>query len=575
MSTEHGLDTAAFSPALDLLLEWGRAALLIRPNNDLQLELEGRWAYLRALELEPADGMDALEGAVETALAYLGGPDTLDVETADASRVVAAVQILDNAVFLAEAAESFPGAHLLSDSLLERIDDLLHQVTGDRSPPAARLIPLNDWRREYLRLIPDELRYLFPWYTAWADLPADLLDLLAEHWEAVSAGRTDALAVETDALNALLAEIRSDDALLRRLQDDAQLLHLLPRVAAESLPLRLLALRHAEISGRRPAPDVGPVGLYAAACRMMEAPVRTRAEQTERMLLAALCAPYPDDARRLALLGEVERNLNGRGGLWVSGAEALEALDLWEGGGMADAALADRLWTAWTQRLRTAAAGIDAAAGFDGALNRLTDSANRGPATTAPADPPRKPEKPAPAAPRRRWIAGAAVAGLAALFATAVLDPSPETTVSEGTSASPSAVTRKMPPLAPPVSAPESLRTFRMDRLSAPREVPDPFAPLFDENGRKTEDAVSESHGMDGFALDRLRLVGIVRTADGVRVMFEGPGNRGFTARKGDRVGAEGGRIVEIGDRAVVIAGPEAERRELPLRTVMRLEEDG
>lgn len=580
MSTEHGygnLDTAAFSPALDLLLEWGRVALLIRPNNDLLLELEGRWAYLRALEQEPTDGMDALEGSVETALAYLGGPDTLDVETVDADRVVAAVRILDNAVFLAEAAESFPGADIFPASLLERIDDLLHRVVGDRSPPAARLIPLNDWRREYLRLIPDEIRDLFPWYTAWADLPADLLDLLAEHWEAVSAGRTGELAaVDAATLNALLAEIRSDPALLRRLQDDAQLLHLLPRVAAESLPLRLLALRRAEISGRRPAPDLGAVGLFAAACRAMEAPIRSRAERIERMLLAALCAPYPDDARRLALLGEVERDLNGRGALWVSGIEALEALDLWEGGGMTDAALADRIWTAWTRRLRAAAADMDPAAGFDAALNRLTESATRRPATAVPTEPPRKPAKPTPpASPRRRWIAGAVAAGLAALFAVAVLNPAPDLSVPDGASPPSPAIVRKISPPVSPVPMPEAPPTFRLDRLSDPREVPDPFAPLFDENGWETGDSISEGHGLDNIALERLRLVGIVRTADGVRAMFEGPEHRGFTAREGDRVGAEGGRIVEIRDRAVVIAGPEAERRELPLRTVMRLGEDG
>ncbi|MFW6242353.1 MAG: type III-E CRISPR-associated protein Csx30 [Thermodesulfobacteriota bacterium] len=577
MSTEHGYgnsETASFAPALDLLLEWGRAALLIRPNGELLMELEGRWAYFRALELEPADGMDALEGAVETALAYLGGPETLDVETADAGRVVAAVQILDNVVFLAEAAESFPGADLLSAPMLARIDELLHQVTGDRSPPAARLIPLNDWRREYLRLIPKELRYLFPWYTAWADLPADLLDHLAEHWEEVSAGDVRLVGVEAETLYPLLAEIRSDTALLRRLQDDAQLLHLLPRVAAESLPLRLLALRQAEIASRRPVPDLGAVGLYPAARRLLEAPVRSRAEQTERILLAALCAPYLDDARRLALLGEVERNLSGRAGLWTSGAEALEALDLWEGGGMADAALADRIWIIWNQRLRAAAAAIDPVAGIEAALQKLTDARDRSPIS----DPPARVQSPEPGPspkrkPRRRWIAGAAAAGFAALFVTALVDFGPDSVVVETSNR---AVTRKMPTPASDLESPpalEPLPSFRLDRLSDPREIPDPFAPLFDKNGKAGGTTETAADGLTGVDLDQLRLVGIVRTANGAGVMLEGPGNRGYTARQGDPVGAEGGRIAEIRDRAVVIEGPEAERRELPLRTVVRLGE--
>lgn len=578
MSTDHGYgnsETATFAPALDLLLEWGRAALLIRPNGELLMELEGRWAYLRALEQEPGEGMDALEGAVETALAYLGGPETLDVETADASRVVAAVQILDNAVFLAEAAESFPGAELLSEAMLARIDELLHQVTGDRSPPAARLIPLNDWRREYLRLIPKELRYLFPWYTAWADLPADLLDHLAEHWEAVSAGDARLVGVEPETLNPLLAEIRSDTALLRRLQDDAQLLHLLPRVAAESLPLRLLALRQAEIAARRPVPDMGAVGLYPAARRLLEAPIRSRAEQTERILLAALCAPYLDAPRRLALLGEVERNLTGRAGLWTSGVEALEALDLWEGGGMADSALADRIWIIWNQRLRAAAAAIDPVGDIEAALQKLTDTRDRPAASEAPP----RPETPEPKAtptrkPSRRWIAGAVAAGFAALFVTAVVDFGPDSVVLETPNRT---VTRKIPTPSSNLEAPpvlETLPSFRLDRLSAPREIPDPFAPLFDENGQTGETPEGVSDKLTGVDLDQLRLVGIVRTAAGVRVMFEGPGNRGYTARKGDPVGTRGGRIAEIRDRAVVIEGPEAERRELPLRTVVRLGEN-
>jgi Tfp pilus assembly protein PilP len=578
MSTEHGYgnsETATFAPALDLLLEWGQAALLIRPNGELLMELEGRWAYLRALELEPDDGMDALEGAVETALAYLGGPETLDVETADASRVVAAVQILDNAVFLAEAAESFPGADLLSEAMLARIDDLLHQVTGDRSPPAARLIPLNDWRREYLRLIPKDIRHLFPWYTAWADLSADLLDHLAEHWEAVSAGDSRVVGVEAETLYPLLAEIRSDTALLRRLQDDAQLLHLLPRVAAESLPLRLLALRQAEIAARRPVPDLGTVGLYPAAQRLLEAPVRSRAEQTERILLAALCAPYLDDARRLVLLGEVERNLTGRVGLWTTGAEALEALDLWEGGGMANAALADRIWIIWNQRLRAAAAAIDPVAGMETALQKLTDTRDRPSAPDSPPRPETQEPSPAPAPQKpRRWIAGAVAAGFAALFVTAVMDFEPDSVVLETPNRT---VTRKMPTPVSSLESPpplEPIPSFRLDRLSEPREIPDPFAPLFDENGRAGEAAKTTADELTGVDLDQLRLVGIVRTANGVRVMFEGPQNRGYTARQGDPVGTRGGRITEIRDRAVVIEGPEAQRRELPLRTVVRLGEE-
>jgi len=579
MSTEHGYgnsETATFAPALDLLLEWGRAALLIRPNGELLMELEGRWAYLRALELEPADGMDALEGAVETALAYLGGPETLDVETADASHVVAAVQILDNAVFLAEAAESFPGADLLPEAMLARIDELLHQVTGDRSPPAARLIPLNDWRREYLRLIPGELRYLFPWYTAWADLPAELLDHLAEHWEAVSAGNARVVGVEPETLNPLLAEIRSDTALLRRLQDDAQLFHLLPRVATESLPLRLLALRQAEIFARRPVPDLGTVGTYPAARHLLEAPVRSRAEQTERILLAALCAPYLDDARRLALLGEVERNLSGRGGLWTSGAEALAALDLWTGGGMADTALADRLWAIWNQRLRAAAAAVDPVAGLEAALQKLTDARDRPPSTDAPPRQETAEPKPPPTGKlRRRWIGAAVAAGFAAIFVAAVVDFGPDSVVLETPNRT---VTRKIPAPGSSLESPppslEPLPSFRLDRLSEPREIRDPFAPLFDENGKTGGTRETAADELTGVALDQLRLVGIVRTADGVRVMFEGPENRGYTARQGDPVGTDGGRIAEIRDRAVVIEGPEAQRRELPLRMVVRLDEE-
>ena len=352
-----------FSPALDILLSWGQIHLFHPEDVSSLNELKEQWdALVREIEAESSlrAGLERLEEEVKKSLALLHGKQTVDVYVDDGREVRGAIEILDQVVVLSEALEHFTGANTLPEDFKRKSDDLLSLVTIDNPPSGLRLIPLNDWRRKVLMRIPLSNRYLFPWYGSWADVPANTLDRLVDEWDSVTHGGMDAIGIDQGTLNALLAELETDEDLLSRIRKDAHLAELIPQAIGESLALRLFALSTesaAEVEAPEPVEDRG---LVACACKVVaDPPLTSEIDRLERLFRAAFCGPVLTDNQRIELFSLLEDTLKKLDYASLDLPSILKRLDLWSKGFLRDQDFAKEVFDQWILDLNRAAEQID------------------------------------------------------------------------------------------------------------------------------------------------------------------------------------------------------------------------
>lgn len=373
MSIEHEYgktENVLYSQSLDLLLEWGRIHLFQQKDTPMLQELEGKWEYLKAVGTPLDAGLDLLESRLRTSLAILHGPATVHLKRQTAENIMAAINTLDQVVFLSEALESFPTALDLPPGFREKSDDLLHRVTIERTPPTLRLIPLNEWRREALKNIPLQVNYLFPWYSLWVELPIDFLEILTERFEETAGGDYRQLPLDPNMGPVLLEALKSDPPLLERVRRDANLA-LPPPGEAAGLSPRLFQLHAAEVAGRPVPGGLQETGLLVAACQAVDTPVHSPLEQTERLFLAAFCAPFPGESDRRALFDEIEARLSRLDPPSLLSSNLLAPLCFWSKGRLTDGEFVGKVWMEWEHRLLKAADQIDARSVFMGAVENV------------------------------------------------------------------------------------------------------------------------------------------------------------------------------------------------------------
>ncbi len=344
-------DTKEFhSQHLELLMKWGEHHLLQPGKNGLLQDLAKTWKTLDS----PSDFLDSdleiLEKKVMLALEQLNRL-TSDIHRDEEPEIQSALRILDGIIFLVESLECFPGSADFPEHFQRKAEEVLHKITIDQETLPLRLIPLNHWRREMLETIPPDAHYLFPWYCEWADLPENLFDLLADHWEDILRGEASALGLDIATLNALLAALQTDPLLLCRIQQDADLLRLLPHAIRESLSLRLFAISETERANITGSNTLGKKDIHAA-CLTLTAPIFSEAERIGRLFLAAFCSPFPDDRQRLDLLSIVEDFLKQPDCAHTDGI--IGKLCQWHEGRMSDGKLSRVAFKQWGKNLARA-----------------------------------------------------------------------------------------------------------------------------------------------------------------------------------------------------------------------------
>ncbi|GBC62755.1 hypothetical protein DENIS_3732 [Desulfonema ishimotonii] len=552
MSTENEFrhtENTLFSECLDILVQWGQLRLLMQDNDAFLQELEGQWAYLNAVSPQPDFGLDLFEGKTEAALALLHGRLTvgMDMDTEDADQVMTAMGTLDQVIFLVEAVDAFPDAGQFPKAFQEKVRELLRQVTIDRPPPGLRLIPLNQWRQDILKVIPSHIRYLFPWYASWAELDPDALDALAAHWDAALRGQANGMGIPPGTLGRLMAELGRDAPLLAHVQRKARQRQHSSKAAGKRLPGRLLALCEASRS-EQPVPNgPGEADLLLAACLTLDVPVRSETGRAELIFLAAFCAPFPDARYRISLFSETERFLKRIPPSALPSGSLMESVYRWAHDRLSDRELIRKAFEEWEGRLGRTNEVTAPEILFTRAVEKVRNAPVPGHLRRSPDGVFRNAVRSAVKYIATRWlVAVAAACLLAALAFFTIYPPAPSVP----------------PPPKPPVKKDVRPATSPAPQAPAPAEEkmrrnrPDPFQSPFD--GTEGDGAVTTETGAvplpgtlpqtpsDRATAEEFRLMGILLTPDGHKALMKAPDGRGYLLGKGLSAGFHKIRVTEI-----------------------------
>lgn len=374
-----------YSPALDMLLCWGRTRLFCPEDTDSLHEIESMWSSL-SNETDPKksldEGFEHLNNKTEAALNFLHSRDALELYEENAVKAQSAIQVLDHVVMLSEAAEHFPEQNCFPNDFINKINTLFRNITIECEPSGLRLIPLNQWRQEVASYIPEEIRYLFPWYFEWTEFPPNTIDMLTEQWHNIESGHTEGLGIDTDALRAVLAAMAADRELLNHIRREAQFSSLLYRAVEKSFALRLLSIGDDESVKRSVSDEVEKKGFIASACNIIDTIKRlsSKEDRIERIFVSAFCGPDLSDKRRIELLNRVENELDSINFSSLNDKSSLKRLYQWHKGNLSDHELAAGIFDKWLADMDSEAKKLknpvpDEAVSFDDAVQRLLTGA--------------------------------------------------------------------------------------------------------------------------------------------------------------------------------------------------------
>lgn len=350
-----------FSPALDLLVAWGKANLLTPENAEAKADIEAHWQEFGAGE-DMTLGLSEMNRFAETALDWLSGQPCVYPDTETAVDVSRALEILDQVVLAAEAADRFPGE--LPREVRERIHDLMKRATIDRAPSAPRLVPLNDWRRAMLAHVPKHLHFLFPWYADWSELPADIVEKIIECQSGAADDSTlEIFSLPEGELNAFLAELSEDSALANYIRGQIRTARRIQSAIGQSFGLRLFILADKEAGLERNAlPDSvrekGLVTCARRALRNLQKKFVSEADRLEARFLAAFCGPMLSEKDRLDHFRAVEGEMDSLSPALLSRGNVLHRVAEWREGRLDGAAMAETLFVRWINELEEASAQV-------------------------------------------------------------------------------------------------------------------------------------------------------------------------------------------------------------------------
>lgn len=352
-----------YSPELDLLLDWGQTHLLAPQDKTRLKELQEAWQATIAEKSKEewsaslAQGLEHFEARVEAALKFLKGEATLDVEEAYEA-TLQALNTLDAVVFLWEAVCSYREAEINGD-IVSRVGKLLEKVTFEEPPSGLRLTPLNEIRRQKIEIIPEEQRYLFPWYSNWAELPTDTLQVIVEQWDSLAQGRMMIGHLEPELIPAILAAVKEDQELFNHLREAARIPKILAQALNKSPALRLYTIGQV-YAGRFLVPNlVLKYGLESLSNEIIKNLSEGLYTDLERNFCRAFCSPMDDEGERLRLFKKIEKEVSEllSQPRWDLGSLSprLRRLISWFQGSLTDQALAEQVFSEWIRDLYQAA----------------------------------------------------------------------------------------------------------------------------------------------------------------------------------------------------------------------------
>lgn len=546
-------DKPVFGRCVDLLIQWGEIHLVNPDDTPSLKKAEAGWESTKALaKFDP--GLEKLKAEVNNSLDLLHGPATVDIGDGRKDGIMAALRILDLTVFLAEAIEYFPGSEQIPETSRQNAESLLQYVTIDRELSYPRLIPLNSRRVEILKKIPENARWLFPWYTVWSEIPEDFADALSDWRGRFSPERLRSAVPDKDLAGALLADVISDSALLAGIKKDARLFGTLADVGENSLALRIFAMR--ERHAGDPEREAGAQkALESLAANAVVSP-ETGTGRLERLFLTAFCALGLDKKKRIEIF---EYTVKAIGRFPESNHDIFGHIRSWETGEIGENRFVEKIRRRWESALLGEIA--EGPGGLEAAVDRALKEECPATPKPRPADS-GKPAKPFFGTVFRIFPVKAFATVSAVLLAVLIASHFHDFPIFTGTG--PGRPEKAKPvPVSPgkPVEKPlpeillDELHVGRLPDEETPGKRTDPFVPLIRQDTddkrlakRKEIPAVPLAR----IELGEFRLVAIILYPGRNRALLEESSGKGHIVEKGSYIGRDR-RVAEILKDRIVI----------------------
>lgn len=311
--------------AILTLLEWGKIKLL-RPHledylKDIELEYGSIIQSDENIKVIVDTAVVETEQMIKEARRVLSDRALITADEGDEIfyQSQEALDAFDRINFLYTAIKEFlkPSEHSIAVQALEKLDKMMGEVLSwldDSNWSSLRLTTINSYRKELLEKIPQEQRYLFPWYEVFVEYDEDIIEVLIQNYDCLlEKDKCDRLPqILQDNLRELLFEITKDEELLSTIKER----HVLHKKILEAVSLRSsLALLH--LSEKKaidfPVSDiVASKGMVRLSRILIQNAIQTISNEAEKiywLYLSAFCGPDLTDRQRLELLDFVERKI--------------------------------------------------------------------------------------------------------------------------------------------------------------------------------------------------------------------------------------------------------------------------
>lgn len=533
-----------YSPCIDCLLDWGRSFLFEGEKSGMLREAVARWET--AERSSTSMDLGVLEEKAGRVLDFLRGPDTLDLDEKDAGKVLTALEILDDTVFLIAALDHFSDLGRIPDDFQRRAEKVHERSVMDMPPPYLRLVPLNAFRTEILENMPREVRDLFPWYVKWSELPEDFFEHLADERGRIAWNRIEP-PVPEGVQAELTADLVSDRELAERIRRDCRMFGLISESVGENFALRLLSIRMETVDNMDSGGAEIRKHLNCAAAGIFDAPLEP-GDRMERLFLAAFCGSFPGNGIRLEIFHDVEDWLKTHRGRQTG---ILETVLSWSAGKTADSELSKAVFERWDEVLADEARRIDKSdvlrkAVMNARLSKIPEAVKQKTGSELPFLAIAK-EK------ATEFFIGyfplkafsAAVLVCLALLLLYKPDESPKK--NDPISKIRKPIAKKVPKKKLPEILLGELDLKKSPQAPGRESRPDPFVPLVKSESEPGKTALEK------IGIEKLRLVAVILFPGGKRALLEDDFGMGHIVEQGSPVGTRGGRIAEIHKDRIVI----------------------
>lgn len=357
------------------IFEWGKIHLLSPTTEPYLEEIEGFCKpYFASENLERllSDSIDDTKQQVNSAMETFSNPDLIMATEDDDIWYEAQESFIafDSVIYLTEANYYLVSAHekSLSEKVMTQLSEVLSGILswfedGDFSP--LRLSVLNDSRRSYLARIPEDKRYLFPWYESFSDYDENILNVVSENLNVFSSDYKDGHIPEQlkSHVKEIKYELNRDKILFSKIQEHFVLHNSLMRTFSKRSALTLWRLGDKSSLEKVLPPHVVEAGPVRISRSLLEEAAKFSYTETDKAYWAfmlAFCGPGLEDKERLKLLDKAEKMVKNidLNDIADDKAGVLRTLKIWFEERCENSDLVEASFDAWIKLMEEKAEGL-------------------------------------------------------------------------------------------------------------------------------------------------------------------------------------------------------------------------